>query len=49
MATTDADADPEAVGRVVDVLDLQADAHGVDQEDLALAALAKIRKRGGDG
>jgi len=38
----------DAVGRVVDVADLVADAHDEDPDEVLTAALAKVRKRGGE-
>jgi len=40
-----ADTD-EQVGRVVDVVDLVADDGDIDQEDVLLEALSRVRKRG---
>jgi len=37
----------ECVGRVLDVVDLVADAEDVDQEALAAEVLSRVRKRGG--
>jgi hypothetical protein len=37
----------DCVSRVVDVADLVADSEDADQEDVLLAALSKVRKRGG--
>jgi len=38
----------DAVGRIVEVVDLVADAEDVDQDDLLKSALGKVRKRGGN-
>jgi hypothetical protein len=40
------EATDDGVSRVVDVADLVADAEDADQEDVLLAALSKVRKRG---
>jgi len=36
----------EAVGRVLDVVDLVADSEDVDPEDLTTEVLSRVRKRG---
>jgi hypothetical protein len=37
--------DDEALGRVLDVVDLLADSRDLEQEELLLAAVSEIRKR----
>jgi len=40
-------SDDDAVGRVLDVIDLVADKHDVDAEGLTTEALSRVRRRGG--
>lgn len=47
MSSQSQQTDLERVSRVVDVADLVADAEEADPEDVLMAALGKVRKRGG--